>query len=184
MNNLLDYNQDWKSYFKVSSTSLSGIIKYKNNKDAGHKHFRSNGDAHSWRVCFNGDRYSVHRVIWVLTYGSISSDMVIDHLDGNPFNNLIDNLDIKTQEDNTRNRRQQKGNKTGTNGVSLDDKGKGHLYYKAHWRELDGSAKFKTFSVAKLGEETAKALAISYREQQVQRLILEGANYTERHGTT
>ena len=161
MTNLLDYNQNWNLHFKVSSTSSSGIVKCSNNKDTGHKHFRSNGDAQSWRICFNGDRYSAHRIIWVLTYGSISSEMVIDHLDGNPFNNLISNLNLKTQEDNTRNRRQQKSSKTKVNGVCLDDKGKGQLYYKAHWRELDGSSNFKTFSVAKLGEETAKTLAIA-----------------------
>ena len=35
---------------------------------------------------------------------------------------------------------------------------------------------------SKLGEETAKILAVNYREEQIARLILEGVNYTERHG--
>lgn len=186
----LNYNLNWSEYFQTDAASESGLVRIRNRYSelvnpctAGSKIFRANGNPKTWHLHFKENVYLVHRIIWVLSYGSIDPIFVIDHLDGDPFNNKIANLALKTQRENSLNKKQHKNNVTGVTGVSLDDKGEGYIYYKAHWRELDGSAKFKCFSVAKLGQETAKALAIAYREQQVQRLILEGANYTERHGT-
>ena len=55
----------------------------------------------------------------MLIYGNIDTEMVIDHLDGNPFNNNIKNLSLKTLAGNARNRHKQKDNKTGITGVCL-----------------------------------------------------------------
>jgi hypothetical protein len=59
----------------------------------------------------DGKPYSVlaHRIIWGLYYGEFApEDRVIDHIDGDPDNNKIDNLRVVTQEENNRNRGRRK----------------------------------------------------------------------------
>jgi hypothetical protein len=187
--NMLDYNLNWNEYFELNESSPSGLVRIKNyhgklieKYNVGTKMFQKNGDPLGWRLKFKGTLYLVHRIIWVLTHNGLNTDLIVDHLDGNPFNNQINNLQPKTQTNNTRNARRRIDNTTGSTGILLDNKGNGNFYYTARWSEMDGSLKVKNFSVSKLGEENAKALAIAYREQQIARLISEGANYTDRHG--
>jgi len=57
-----------------------------------------------WVVKFKSVSYLVHRVIIVLTtLEDIAEGMVVDHLDGNPSNNNINNLRVVSQKDNCRN---------------------------------------------------------------------------------
>ena len=186
----LDYNLNWSEYFQLDTDSPSGLVRIKDRYgklvdkyNAGTKMFYKTGEANSWQVGFKRKIYLVHRIIWVLTYGSIDSILEIDHLDGNPLNNDISNLSLKTHKNNSRNKRKHSNNKTGVTGVSLMCNKNGNWYYTAKWYDIGGRLKSKYFSIAKLGEENAKNLAIIYREEQLQLLILEGADYTERHGT-
>lgn len=48
--------------------------------------------------------YRTHRVIWIMHYGDIPDDMMIDHKDGDTHNNLIENLRIATFQENIANR--------------------------------------------------------------------------------
>lgn len=184
MKSKLNYNQIWTDYFRVDETSPSGLVKIQgeSKQNIGVKSFRKDGSARSWRVSFQGKLYTIHRIIWVLIHGDIASDLVIDHLDGNPFNNHIDNLSLKTSTGNSMNKRKYSKNKSGCTGVRLRTPKRGGQYYVTQWTELDGSKKFKLFSISKLGESEAKQLAITYREEQIRRLISEGADYTARHG--
>lgn len=184
----LNYNQDWSKYFQLDENSPSGLLRLKNKNgvdiepySVGTKLFLKNSKASTWSLSFKSKDYVVHRIIWVLTYRSIDPELVIDHLDGNPFNNKIENLSLKTTAGNSRNKRKQVDNKTGITGISLTNK-KGNYYYQAFWCELDGKPMSKCFSIKKLGEVEAKFKAIECREQQLQRLIAKGADYTERHG--
>lgn len=45
-------------------------------------------------------KLSVHRIMYRLFYGTLSADMVINHKDGNPGNNIKDNLELVPQGDN------------------------------------------------------------------------------------
>ena len=186
--NKVNYNINWSEYFCLDESSPSGLSRIRSkhgnlieNQAVGHKHFRKSGDPQSWEVCFNYQFYLIHRIIWVMVYGTIDTNLVIDHLDGNPFNNTITNLSLKNRKDNQRNRKQNSNNKTGITGVTLIKNESGQFYYKAEWVEIDGTRKRKHFSLSKLGEELAEDLAIKCRKEQIERLILEGANYTERH---
>jgi len=185
----LQYNQDWENYFQVDRNSSSGIMRVNceiiNDKESlniGYRHFENNGNAKAWQISFQGKQYYVHRIIWVLINGSISPEMVIDHLDGNPFNNKIENLSLKSTAGNMKNQKKYSNNTTGITGVKLTDAGGGMFYYTAQWCELDKCQKKKHFSIQKLGWDEARTLAMAYREDQIQRLIAEGAEYTERHG--
>lgn len=190
MRNKLNYNLNWSEHFQIDNDSPSGLVRIRNYRNGkaersivGNKFYKKNGDPNGWSISLNKTSYVVHRVIWVLTYGSIDHTLVIDHLDGDPFNNKIENLSLKIPADNKRNSHKYRSNTTGITGVGRNSNGVGHYYYTAYWRELSGLLKFKHFSIAKLGEENAKELAVAYRKEQIQRLITEGADYTERHGT-
>ena len=57
-----------------------------------------------------------HRVIYMMFHGSIPK--TIDHIDGNPSNNRIENLREATASQNMRNSRKQTRNTSGVKGVS------------------------------------------------------------------
>ena len=185
----LEYNIKWSEYFRVDSTSPSGLLRTKDRYGkaidgypVGHRCFKNNGDPVAWRVNFQEKIYLVHRIIWVLSHGSIDKELVIDHSDGNPFNNELNNLSLKTSSGNSMNRRQQRNNITGITGVRLLVNKSGNMYYSAQWYDISGKLMHKYFSVLKLGEHLAKSLAVEYRKEQIKHLISEGAEYTPRHG--
>tara|TARA_Y100000114_G_C11764120_1_gene332354 strand:+ start:40100 stop:40678 length:579 start_codon:yes stop_codon:yes gene_type:complete len=136
----------------------------------------------SYRIWLEGKFYKVHRIIYEVVNGWIPEGCVIDHIDGNPFNNHIDNLRAVSRKVNSRNMKRNKFNKTGYNGVSIDQKTENYTYAVAQWRDLSGKHKSKAFSFLKYGEELAIFLAAEYRQQQIDLLNLQGAGYTCNHG--
>lgn len=67
--------------------------------------------------------YMAHRLAWMIHYGEIpASDL--DHKNGDPKDNRIENLRPCTQSQNLRNARTRKDNTSGTRGVSWDKKRK------------------------------------------------------------
>ena len=53
-------------------------------------------------IQLNGKQNLLHRVVYELFYGQIPEGMVIDHIDGNTYNNQIENLQCISQIDNVR----------------------------------------------------------------------------------
>jgi len=158
-----DYNRtDWSIYFKLDSESPSGLSRIKEHWGhkvgavVGSKLYNTNKCPHGWEVSLHSVPYYVHRIIWVMTYGHIESNQVIDHLDGNPFNTTISNLALKTQQENNQNRLKQSNNTSGFTGISKFDSGSGHMYYRARWHDCRGNAKSKAFPIKFFGEEVAK----------------------------
>lgn len=70
-------------------------------------------------VSINGKRFYVHRLIWEIHNGQIPSGMVIDHINGNPGDNRIENLRCVTQQINLLNKRKQSNNASGITGVGF-----------------------------------------------------------------
>jgi hypothetical protein len=64
----------------------------------------------------------VHRIIWKIERGEIPEGMVVDHINGNPFDNRLENLRLVTHTENCRNARSHTTNKTGLKGVAWDKK--------------------------------------------------------------
>ena len=183
------YERDWSTHFRLSEESPSGLIRIKDRygrtigSTAGTRCKEKGGGSRGWQLRLKNEHFYVHRIIWVMTYGSIDPQLVIDHLDGNPLNNKISNLELKTTANNLKNRRKSINNSTGTTGVTIETSKEGLKYYRAFWQELNGKRSSKRFSIVKLGEEKAESLAIEYRKIQLKRLMEEGVGYTERHGT-
>ena len=69
-------------------------------------------------VRFNGIFYKGHRLAYYMYHGIDPLEKQIDHKDGDPSNNKIDNLRLATHPENGSNRKQSKNKASGKNGVS------------------------------------------------------------------
>lgn len=67
-------------------------------------------------IKFNYKRISFARIAWTMFHGMAPSGD-IDHIDGDPLNNKIENLRDVTKSQNMMNRANQKNNKSGQKGV-------------------------------------------------------------------
>lgn len=131
-----------------------------------------------WHVTLNGKSYRCQRVICVL-HGLDIENQLIDHIDGNPSNNTIENLRTADYKKNGRNKRMPITNTTGFLGLSRRTH-KGITYWEAHWKE-NGNAKTKGFSVGRHGEWGAFAKACEARKAGIKAAELDGVKYTARH---
>jgi len=84
--------------------------KNKNGKLAGN--INSNGYCRVW---VNKKLYDSHRIIFLMFHGYIPEN--VDHIDGNPLNNKIENLRAATYRQNAQNRKVRKDNELGIKGI-------------------------------------------------------------------
>lgn len=69
-----------------------------------------------YKIQLMGRSYRTHRIIWFYVNGVEASGM-IDHINGNPLDNRIENLRISTNSQNKMNSRMPKNNTSGVKGV-------------------------------------------------------------------
>lgn len=67
----------------------------------------------------NSKKLLAHRVAWAIHYGEWP-EYLIDHIDGNPINNRINNLRNASKSTNGMNRGAQRNNESGVKGVYYD----------------------------------------------------------------
>lgn len=89
------------------------------------------------KVCIGGKRYFQHRLIWLYVHG-VWPNGFIDHIDGDPKNNRIENLREASCTENLWNTRRSRKNTSGYKGVSWDRKTCSWRAYvtangKTHW---------------------------------------------------
>lgn len=70
-----------------------------------------------WVITIDRRTYGAHRLAWLYVHGTMPKE--VDHRDGDPGNNRLDNLRPATRAQNGANRRVCKSNKTGYTGVSF-----------------------------------------------------------------
>jgi hypothetical protein len=93
---------DGEFYKKTNLNKISGWI-----DDSGRK-----------CIFHDGKSYFAHRVAWAFFYGEPDED--IDHIDGNPSNNKIENLrSVKHKENQQNLRKARKDNVSGFLGVAF-----------------------------------------------------------------
>jgi hypothetical protein len=179
---------EFKDYLYYSTDSLT-FLRWKESRGgslkdsvAGKLGYRRNGQHSSIRVQLHKKLYQAHRIIYELMVGKIPDGFVIDHVDGNPFNNLLENLQVKTPANNARNRKKHVNNTSGVAGVSLRKTNRGkNMSYSVSYQDSDGSRKFKNFSLLKYGKEQALRLATDWRDANITRLKELGFDYTDRN---
>jgi hypothetical protein len=108
LHELFEY-RDGKIYWKV--------YKAKNRIKPGGKagYFNSRGYG---QIAIDGKKYGIHRIIFMMFNGCMPNE--IDHIDGNPSNNLIENLREATHQQNQYNLKINKRNTSGIKGVYFD----------------------------------------------------------------
>lgn len=185
------YGHYLSEFFYYDASSPSGL-RWKRIYDKGSNvkigDVAGSNDKGYWRIHALGSHYKAYKIVWALHNNFENQDgLHIDHKDGNPENNTIENLRLVTEHFNARNKAMMKNNTSGIHGVCFQTvRTKAGNYierYVAGWRTLDGKPKTKCFSVGKYGKELAEFLAQEYRLHQIDLLNLLGAGYTERHGT-
>lgn len=143
-----------------------------------------NGKPKCWDVRLDGVLYKAHRIIMCLIQNTVlHSWQHINHIDNNPSNNKIENLELVTHTANMRKaschtgKKLRSKNTTGVTGVSAQYV-KGELkYYVAFYRDAEGKVRVKVFSVKKRGLNAAFNLAVLWREEAINKRNIEGANY-------
>lgn len=120
--------------------------------------------------------YAVHRLIWVMFNNKeIPFGMVINHIDCNPSNNSIDNLECVSIKENNRKKsphvlgKLMPNNLSGITGVyrskTTPHGVKGKAYY--NWTAIvyeNETMSNRSFSILRYGEELAKEMAIAWRK--------------------
>ena len=86
-------------------------------KEAGNFYHPKYGRTSYRSVSIKGKRFYAHRIVWELHFGEIPEGMVLDHIDADGLNNNPSNLRLCSSHENSKNRRMQKNNNTGINGV-------------------------------------------------------------------
>lgn len=89
-----------------------------------------------WMVKLCGGKFLAHRVIWAITHDEWPEEQ-IDHINGDPSDNRIENLRIANQSQNNWNRPIFRNNTTGFPGVTYEPS---RNKYKAAIR-IDGKPK-------------------------------------------
>lgn len=193
---MIDYNDiDWSERFAVSEESPSGLV-YKRNVYAGKtgnslikskgetvgcRSYDKAGNPKSWEVGYNCKLYKAHRIVYVLYHGHIDGNLVIDHIDGNPFNNQVQNLRQILKSENHRNAKKFSNNTSGHAGVYWQEMNRGkHLYAVAEVTH-HGEKSVKCFGTHQYANALAEA--VSWRQSKIQELNdIFNAGYTDRHG--
>ena len=75
---------------------------------------------HAVDVTLDKVTYRAHRIIWLLVTGQDPGAAIVDHVDGNPHNNKIQNLRLATFHQNQCNQKRRTDNTSGLKGVTWD----------------------------------------------------------------
>jgi hypothetical protein len=102
------------------------------------------------RVCVDGIRYMVHKVVYLIHHGFMPE--IVDHVDGNIKNNSVSNLRAATKSQNALNKKIRFNSITGVKNVT-QDKTTGR--YKVHLTINKKRKHFGTFDDLELAELVA-----------------------------
>ena len=158
-----------------SPESPSGLVwkvdisrKMKKGKTAGSRKYNY-GEPHKWSVCIDGGLLCNHRIVFLLHNPDFDQSLLINHIDCNPHNNKIENLEAVTKKENNERTKMQKlgiprkDSSTGHIGVSLHITRTCNYYVAYHSK--DGKFTRKFFSINSLGAEAALEKAILWRKE-------------------
>lgn len=183
-NDLVAYSEDspsgliWKVEIRTGHTR--NVLLVRPGQVAGTKAHRKNGAPMWWQIGYQGRHYRLHRVLYQVYHGVNIDNNIVDHIDGNPFNNRIENLRLCSNKINSHN---VKGHGRGLSQTGVYyELTNGCEYYVGHYSDMNGKLIRKRFSIKKLGKENALMLAKSFRDDAIQNLNSKGAGYTDRHG--
>ena len=77
-----------------------------------------------WQVGVDGKRYRSHVLIWNFHHGPVPAGKCIDHVDGDPSNNRIENLNPVTHQQNLQKQKKQSSNTSGHTNIHWHEQNK------------------------------------------------------------
>ena len=165
---------DWNDVFIYDETSPSCLRwKYGNGQQNHSKrdvggvagYINSNGKYERYKVCYKSVEYMVHRVVYQMFNGDICSGKVVNHIDTNPLNNKISNLEMVTTAENNRKTEKQVylSDEVGIRETDYKGSLSAHVYYS----DVNGKKNSKKFNYSTYGKDLAWTLARKYREDVV-----------------
>ena len=87
-------------------------------------------------INLNGKAYNLHRLVFLYMTGELpSSSLFVDHINGIPSDNRLENLRLCTPQQNAFNSRPAKNDTTGVKGISRIDRPGRLPHYKSSGRE-------------------------------------------------
>jgi hypothetical protein len=104
--NLFDY-KDGSLYWKINQGRIKAGSKAGTPREKGHI-----------QIQYNKKMYREHSIVWMMFNGENPS-AILDHINGNPSDNRIENLRLATNAQNLANRGKNKNNTSGFKGVYL-----------------------------------------------------------------
>lgn len=159
-----------QSILKIDENSPSGLTWLPrndrqfnhSNQYAGNINTYKKKNYSCWKLslAYKGKSYSLKcsRIIFLLKHGYLTDGKIVDHADGNPLNNKVDNLREVTEYQNNQNSKLPKTNTSGHKGVHWDAKSK-------KWRVLIyANGKFHHFGLYENKEDAIK-VAIEARKK-------------------
>lgn len=174
------YAKDFSDYLHYDPTSPSGLRwkfrharNMKASLEAGSKDYRG-----YWQVRLNNQLYAAHRIIWALQHGMVDAERVINHVDNNPSNNNITNLESVTQAVNSR--RTKFHIDLSSTGILYSVVQGKYRYWTAFYHDLSSVRHSRSFNCDTHGDEKAKQLAIEWRLTNLVKLSDDGAGYNTR----
>lgn len=154
---------------EYSEKSPTFLFRKGTSRVAGDLSFRPDGSAKRASVKVNRETYIVSRVVWTIFNGAIPANKIVDHIDGNPHNNLVSNLRVVDFRENAKNRKTPSNSKSGVQGLRERPNS---------WESsviINGVQIGCSFSKLKYGFEQAKQKAIAWRLERLD------DSYTARH---
>jgi hypothetical protein len=100
----LPSQEELYKFFEYKEGNLYWKIKPNRRIKIGNKAGHLNSEGYVY-LCINSVQYRMHRIIWAYHYGAIPNNLQIDHIDGNRTNNIIENLRLATNSQNSNNRK-------------------------------------------------------------------------------
>lgn len=152
-------------YLKYDETSPSCLrwVKARHHINVGDHAGTLHNRRNYYLTGFAGKLYQNHRIIFFLNFGYCPE--IIDHIDGNPQNNRIDNLRESTRSQNNCNSRINSNNSSGYKGISLHSSGK-YQYWRVQIKKNNKLGISKTFPLSQFQQ------ACNFADEQ--RAILHG----------
>lgn len=149
----------WRARPDDDPTTLRRIIRNWNTRFAGKEAFLTVSKRGYHTATIHNRHAAAHRVAWAMCHGEWPKGH-IDHIDGNPLNNRIENLRVVGDQENRMNVRPYAGqirkNQTGCVGVWWDKKRNAFQAYITQDRKRIGLGRYATLDEARLARKQAE----------------------------